>query len=71
MKTLIKVFKGKKLQFISVINRDGSGVVNVQNEDHSQMNNDLFKITCLSISQGTFIASEMNSYVVKLKKEPV
>lgn len=71
MKTLINVFKGKKLHFISVIKRDGSGVVNVENEDHSHMNNDLFKITCLSISQGTFIASEMNSYVVKLKKEQV
>lgn len=71
MKTLVKVLKGKKLHFISVINRNGSGVVNVEKEDHSRMNNDLFKITCLSISQGTFIASETNSYVVKLKKEPV
>ena len=69
MRTKVKVFKGEKLHFISVIHRDGSGTTNVENDDNSHINNDLFKITCLSISQGTYIASEMNSYVVKLKKE--
>lgn len=69
MKTKVNLIKGKKLHFISVIKRDGSGVVNVENSDNSRMNEDLFTITCLSISQGTFIASEFNSYVVKYKKQ--
>lgn len=69
MKTKVNLIKGKKLHFIARIERDGSGVVNVENEDHSFIDNDLFKITCLSMSQGTFIASEFNSYVVKYKKQ--
>lgn len=68
MKTKVKLVKGEELHFVSVIHRDGSGTTNVENEDMSHYYNDLFKITCLSISKGTYIASEMNSYVVKYKK---
>lgn len=67
MKTKVKVLKGEKLHFISVIHRDGSGTTNVENDNMIFHNNDYFKITCLSISKGTYIASEMNSYVVKIK----
>ena len=67
MKTKVKVLKGEKLHFISVIHRDGSGTTNVESEDHSHLNNDNFKMSCLSISKGTYIASEINSYVVKIK----
>ena len=59
--------KGKNLEFISCIKRDGSGTVPVDSvsKDLDRTN---FKLTCLSITNGTFIASEFNSYVVKIKK---
>lgn len=69
MKAKVKVVKGKKLNFISIIHRDGNGISNVENNDNSNKDNDLFKLTCLSISEGTYIASEFNSYVVKYKKQ--
>jgi len=69
MKTKVKVLKGEKLHFISVIHRDGNGITNIEKKDNSRMNNDLFKLTCLSISEGTYVASEFNSYVVKLKEK--
>lgn len=61
--------KGNELEFISRILRDGSGTT-TDIEDEVKLNqNDTFKINCLSISQGTYIASEFNSYVVKLKEK--
>jgi hypothetical protein len=61
--------KAKKLEFVSRIKADGSGTEKVP---ESLLKNDLFlnkklKITCLSISEGTYIASGFNSFVVKLK----
>lgn len=61
--------KGKDLKFISVIHRDGSGTTNVENDDMSHYDNDYFRMSHLSLSRGTYIASEMNSYVVKLKNK--
>lgn len=57
---------GKELEFISVIKRDGSGVRMMDNGDH--LNHVSFEINCLSITEGTYIASEFNSFVVKIKK---
>ena len=61
--------KGSELIFISRILRDGSGVEKIEYPeriDHIQET--VFNLTCLSITKGTWIASEFNSYVVKLKK---
>ena len=58
---------GKDLIFISHIKRDGSGVTDVSKEYIKMMEDDLFHLTYLSISEKTFIASEFNSFVVKLK----
>lgn len=58
--------KGKDLIFISQIKRDGSGV-NPCTEPLYNLDETEFQITCLSISNGTWIASEFNSFVVKLK----
>jgi len=69
---------GKKLDFISLIKRDGSGVVMVGEEwnsdmdypkidDMSYVDDDVFNITCLSLTNKTFIASGFNSFVVKIK----
>ena len=60
--------KGNKLYFISVIKRDGSGIVNVEERDNSHLDNESFKISNLSITKGTYIASGFNSYVVKKKE---
>lgn len=68
--------KGKKLEFISLIKRDGSGTIpigskNLKNYPQTAcviyLNEVKFKLTTLSLSEETFIASEFNSYVVKLK----
>ena len=58
---------GKDLIFISRISRDGSGTVKCEMENLNN-NNTQFKMTCLSLSQETYIASEFNSYIVKIKK---
>lgn len=62
-----------ELIFISRIKRDGSGTAKVFKKDvkHLTTNKfamkDEYEINCLSISEGTYIASGFNSYVVKLK----
>lgn len=71
---------GKELEFISWIRRDGTGTVIIGGEwnsgmdmpkidDMSYLDEDVFDISCLSASGKTFIASGMNSFVVKLKPE--
>ena len=57
--------KTHELEFISRINRDGSGVSAV---DQKEILNEDFTLNRLSISEKTYIASGMNSYVVKIKK---
>lgn len=59
--------KGKELNFISWIKRDGSGTEDVSTSDMTHLDDTTFKINCLSITNKTYIASEFNSYVVKLK----
>lgn len=58
--------KGRNLMFISRIYRDGSGTEDVK-DDMQHLNDTLFTLTCLSISEQTYIASEFNSYIVKLR----
>lgn len=59
--------RGQKLEFISKINRDGSGTVPVEG-DMKIYDYDIFALSSLSVTQGTYIASEMDSYVVRIKK---
>ena len=61
--------KGKELIFISRIKRDGSGVIDVQSDNMKHLNNTTFNLNCLSITEETFIASEFNSFIVKLKQK--
>ncbi|WP_296683639.1 hypothetical protein [Flavobacterium sp.] len=62
-----------ELEFISRIKRDGSGTEPLTEsdlkhfEENSIAKSDLFNITCLSMSEKTYIASGFNSYVVKLR----
>lgn len=64
----MKKLKGCDLIFISQIKRDGSGTIDLSNKDMSHYENTTFILNRLSISNDTYIASEFNSYVVKLKK---
>lgn len=67
--------KAKDLIFISWINRDGSGTIEVPEDMLDNMLNNkfakdnYFKINVLSLSNKTFIASGFNSFVVKLKEK--
>jgi len=72
--------KGKKLEFVSFIKRDGSGTImcggewnydmkHPKTDDMSYLDDDVFNIKVLSLSEKTYIASGFNSFVVKLKKE--
>lgn len=58
---------GKDLIFISSIKRDGSGTADVSKENMSHLDNDEFHISCLSMTESTYIAMAFNSFVVKLK----
>lgn len=63
-----------QLIFISQINRDGSGTTPISESlqkslsENSLMNAEYYELQQLSISQGTYIASGFNSFVVKLKQ---
>lgn len=70
--------KGSELLFISWIKRDGSGTIPVgtpwdRNSDYPKvdcvkyLDDDIFNLTHLSLSSGTYIASGFNSWVVKIK----
>lgn len=64
----MKSAKGKDLIFICRIVRDGSGVEPIADQDvMSHVHDTLFTLASLSITHGTYIASEFNSYVVRLK----
>jgi len=60
---------GRELEFISRIERDGSGTTPVEKDYIEKMNDDEFRLMNLSLSQKTFIAGHMNVFVVKLKNE--
>ena len=71
--------KGKNLEFISCIKRDGSGTIKVGTEwnkkndspktdDVSYLDEDYFLLTCLSLKHKTYIANGVNSWIVKLKE---
>lgn len=66
--------KPKQLEFISQIKGDGSGTVPVTDKtlkfmlENPLQNNEKLKLTSLSLSNKTYIASGFNSFVVRLKK---
>lgn len=61
-----KTAKGSELIFISNIARDGSKTSDLTNTDMSHLNNTVFVLNSLSITNKTYIACEFNSYVVRL-----
>jgi len=61
---------GKELIFINRIDSDGKGQKRVIKKDVELLKDEKFTINCLSITEGTFIASGMNTFVVKFKPIP-
>lgn len=65
--------KAHELEFVSQINRDGSGTTKVKESylkamvENPLMKDFEFELHCLSHSYQTFIAIGFNSFVVKLK----
>ena len=59
--------KGKELVFLSHIKRDGSGITDISKENMSHLNETDFYLKRLSITHQTYIVSEFNSYVVRLR----
>lgn len=59
--------KGSELIFVSCIKRDGSGTSDVSKEDMKHLNDTVFHLNSLSITNKTYIACEFNSYVVRLR----
>lgn len=66
--------KAHELDFISIINRDGSGTTKVSESylkamvENNLIKDSYFKVYPLSISEKTFIAINFNAFVVKLKE---
>lgn len=60
---------GKELHFIARIKGDGSGIEPVTSEHQKDWNSDKerYTLNCLSLTNKTWIASGMGTYVVKLK----
>lgn len=58
---------GSELKFLCRIKPDGSGLEKVEDNLYAT---DLFKLNCLSITNRTWIASGMSSFIVKLKNDP-
>ena len=72
--------KGKELEFVSLILRDGSGVVPVgtpwnsdsehaKTDSTSYLDDVEFTLRTLSLKEKTYIAFKMNAWVVKLKNK--
>lgn len=62
---------GSELIFISRIFGNGKQIEIIEDVDISgTIKETLFELNSLSISNGTFIASSMSTYVVKLKNPP-
>ena len=59
---------GKELEFISQINRDGSGTTPLGDMSHNDKT--IFDLRSLSLSKKTYIATEFNAFVVRLKNNP-
>jgi hypothetical protein len=62
---------GRELQFISLVKRDGSGTLPVKPDLLEAIQEERFKVICLSMSEKTFIAFNFNCYVVRLKPEEI
>lgn len=62
---------GSELIFISRIFGNGKQIEIIENATNKTYSEtELYKLNSLSISNGTYIASGMSSYVVKLKNPP-
>lgn len=61
-------YKGKDLEFISRISRDGSGVVDAKKLDLNHLDEETLELHTLSLTAETYIAMGFNIYVVKINQ---
>lgn len=64
-----RVMKGHELIFLKRIDKYGDSSIKPKHEDNRHYSDDNFQITCLSISEGTYIAHGFSTWVVKLKNK--
>lgn len=69
MKKFKRKRKGSELEFISWINRDGSGTVPITAGMLEAVQGETFRVYGLSLTQATYIAIGFNSFVVRLKNK--
>lgn len=65
LKTMDK-YKGKELEFISRISRDGKGIIEMTEVDIHYLDDEKFELYSLSLTLKTHIACGFNIYVVKI-----
>jgi hypothetical protein len=69
----MRTYLGKELIFINQIGRDGLSLIPLKSKDDERfwnmMEDEEFYLTCLSLTQKTYIASACNSYIVKRLNE--
>ena len=63
--------KGTDLEFICRINRDGSGVEKLTEKQIDSFKKYNYKLIRLSITENTYIASNMSLFVVKIKPNEI
>ena len=61
-------YKGRRLEFISRINRDGSGVVDEKELDLNYLDDETLELQVLSLTKKTYIAFGFNVYIVNIKR---
>ena len=65
--------KAYELEFISQINKDGLGTTKVKKSylkamiENPLMKDEYFDLHCLSLTEKTFIAFNVNAFIVKIK----
>ena len=59
--------KGSELIFLKRINNEGTELKEVSQRMIDTCQDDVFELQCLSMTFGTFIASKMSCFIVKLK----
>lgn len=62
--------KANELEFISIINRDGSGTEIIK-EDHITKQDAEYDLHCLSVRHKTYIALNFNAFVVRIKEQKI
>ena len=67
----MKTANGKDLEFISCVKKSGKGVFLMNDVDMSIHDDTEFRIIPLSITEKTYFATWLNTYIVRFKNETI